>query len=136
MSTPSAELQFPEWFPAQCPPAEASDASGVVFRFATQNPVAADDFLSHHELGLALKAPQCRRSSLSVYGTVVSARRKLRELRDRSPARFGPYIAEGALKAEHGKIKQEGVDPDHHEWWAYRGVERHTIFRIVESIEG
>ena len=135
MSTQSATLQFPKWFPPDCPPTGASDASGIVFRFATKNPVAAEDFLSHHELGLAPKAKPCSRAGLSVYRTISSARRRLRELRDRSPARFGPHIAEGSLSAEHGKIKQEGGDPDHHEWWAYEGVERHAPFRIVETLE-
>jgi len=135
MSTQSVSLNFPDWFPSNCPPSTADDALGIVYRFATKSPVAAEDFLSHKELGLAPKAPPCRRCSLSAYRTVGSARRKLRELRDRSPARFGPYIAEGSLSAEHGKIKQEGADPDHHEWWAYQGVQRHTLFRIVETLE-
>ncbi len=135
MSTTPASLRFPQWFPPDCPPPEASDAGGVVFRFATRNPVAAEDFLSHHELGLAPKAKPCSRAALSVYRTIASGRRRLRQLRERDPARFGPHIAEGSLAAEHGKIMQEGVDPDHHEWWAYEGVQRHAPFRIAETLE-
>jgi hypothetical protein len=135
MSTNPASLRFPEWFPSDCPPPEASDAGGVVFRFAKRNPVAALDFLSHHELGLAPKAKPCSRAGLSVYRTIALARRKLRQLRERFPARFGAHIAEGSLAAEHGKIMQEGADPDHHEWWAYEGFERHALFRIAETLE-
>ncbi len=93
MSTTPAGLRFPQWFPPDCPPPGASDAGGVVFRFATRNPVAAEDFLSHHELGLAPKAKPCSRAGLSVYRTIASARRRLRQLRERDPARFGPHIA-------------------------------------------
>lgn len=135
MSIQAEGRQFPDWFPENCPPADAANADGIVYRFATKNPVDARDFLSHRELGLAPRAQACRRCSLSVYRTLLSARRKLRELRERFPDRFGPYIAEGTLLAEHGKIKQEGTDSDHHEWWAYDGVERHGPFRIVESLE-
>jgi hypothetical protein len=135
MSTDPARLRFPEWFPPDCPPAWASDAGGIVFRFTTKNPVAVDDFLSHHELGLAPKAKPCGRAGLSVYRTIASARRKLRQLRERFPARFGPHIAEGSLAAEHGKIVQEGGEPDHHEWWAYQSVDRHVLFRVVETLE-
>lgn len=135
MSANPASPRFPQWFPPDCPPPGASDAGGVVFRFATRNPVAAEDFLSHHELGLAPKAKPCSRASLSVYRTITSARRRLRQLRERFPARFGPHIAEGSLAAEHGKIIQEGADPDHHEWWAYEGVQRHAPFRIAETLD-
>lgn len=129
------ELGFPEWFPPSCPPTCAPDASGIVFRFATQSPISADDFLSHFELGLAPTANACSRASLSVYRDLAPARKKLRQLRDRFPARFGPHIAEGLLAAEHGKLMQNGSDPDHLEWWAYKGVERHTPFRIADTLE-
>jgi len=135
MSMQSNPPQFPHCFPPNCPPATSSDAGGVVYRFAMKNPVDAQDFLSHYELGLAPRSNPCRRCSLSVYRSLDSARKKLRELRDRSPDRFGSYIAEGSLTAAHGKIKQEGADPDHHEWWAYDGVIRHAPFRVVESLE-
>ena len=117
------------------PSRRAQDADGVVYRFATKNPIATEDFLSHHELGLAPRASACRRCSLSIYRTIAAARRKLRELRDRFPDRFGSHIAEGNLSADDGKIKQQGTDPDHHEWWAYEGVSRHAKFRIVETLQ-
>ncbi len=46
MSTQSVSLNFPDWFPSDCPPLTADDAAGIVFRFATKSPVAAEDFLS------------------------------------------------------------------------------------------
>ena len=52
MSTHSNALRFPDWYPPECPPLAAEDAHGVVFRFATKKPVAAEDFLTHHELGI------------------------------------------------------------------------------------
>lgn len=135
MSSQTASPRFPDWFPENCPPPSAMNAEGIVFRFAMKSPVDAGDFLSHHELGLAPRSNPCRRCSLSVYRSLPSARKKLRELRARTPDRFGSHIAKGTLTAEHGKIKQEGSDPDHHEWWGYDGIERHAPFQIVESLD-
>ena len=135
MATRPQAHRFPDWFPPDCPSPAAEDARGEVYRFASNDPLTADDFRSHHELGLAPRTQKCRRCSLSVYRTIESARKKLRELRARSPARFGRYLAIGTLSAELGKLMQAGVDPDHLEWWAYEGVERHANFRIAETLE-
>ena len=59
----------------------------------------------------------------------------LKSLRNRYPVRFGRYIAEGTLDASHGKMKQDGRDLSHQEWWAYEGVERHRPFRVVETLD-
>lgn len=125
---------FPAWFPPNCPPHDSDEASGVVFRFVNGDSIDPQDFLSHHELGLAPRAPACRRCSLSVYRTLGFARVKLKQLRDRFPGRFGTSIAAGQLAPELGMLKQEGADLDHHEWWAYDGVERQTPFRVVDAI--
>lgn len=135
MSTSPEIPGFPVWFPPNCPPPEAPDAGGIVFRFVAKNPVAEEDFRSHHELGLAPRAKPCIRAGLSVFRNLVSARRKLRELRERYPARYGTHIAKGSLSAEHGKIMQQGGDPDHHTWWAFEGVERRASFQVVETLE-
>jgi hypothetical protein len=127
--------RFARHFPDDCPPPAAIDVEGTVFRFAKNDPVNPEDFLSHYELGLAPTAPPCRRVGLSVYRTLAAARRKLQELRDRSPDRYGRFIAEGTLDARCGKIKQEGKDPDHHEWWPYDGIEAHAPFRIVCELD-
>jgi hypothetical protein len=135
MSTTSESLRFPDWFPASCPPEAAVDASGVVFRFVTNNPVDPGDFQSHHELGLARTANPCSRCSLSIFDDKDAARTKLKQLRGRYPDRFGLHIAEGTLTAEFGKMKQDGGNRSHFEWWAYDGVERHRPFRVVETLD-
>ncbi len=130
----SADPKFPDWFPPRRPPDSASDATGIVFRFIQSSFIDPADFLSHHELGLAPRAQPCRRCSLSVYRTLDFAREKLSELRARFPGRFGSHIAQGRLLPEHGKLKQKGIDLDHHEWWAYDGVERHEPFQMIELL--
>ena len=134
-SMPPTPPRFPVWFPPDCPPSSAGDAHGVVFRFVANDPVNPGDFLSHYELGLALQANPCRRCSLSVYKSQEIARTKLRGLRMRNPKRAEKHIARGELTPAVGKPGQAGQDPDHYEWWAFDGVERHQSFRVVERLE-
>ena len=131
----TSETGFPDWFPPNCPPAEAADANGIVFRFVANDPVHADDFRSHHELKLALQSNPCRRCSLSVYKSLEIARDRLRALRTRNPKRAEKHLARGELTPADGKLSQAGRDSDHYEWWAFNSVERHRSFQIVERVE-
>jgi hypothetical protein len=135
MSTQSEKSEFPEWFPPNCPPGGAALADGIVYRFVAKDPVDPEDFLSHHELGLALQSNPCRRCSLSVYKSLEVARARLRDLRKRNPKRAERSIARGTLTPADGRMMQAGNDPEHHEWWAFRGIERHRSFQVVERIE-
>jgi hypothetical protein len=135
MSTQPASLEFPDWFPPDCPSDATPLADGTVFRFVARDPVDAEDFRSHYELGLALQSNPCRRCSLSVYKNLAAAREKLRGLRKRNPQRAERHIAQGNLTNDDGKMDQAGNDPDHYEWWAFKGIERHRSFRVIERVE-
>jgi hypothetical protein len=135
MSTQPEKTGFPDWFPPNCPPDAAALADGIVYRFVAADPVDHEDFLSHHELGLALQSNRCRRCSLSVYKSLDVARERLRGLRKRNPKRAERHIARGTLTSADGRLMQAGNDPEHHEWWAFRGVERHRSFQVIERIE-
>ncbi len=135
MSTQPENAEFPDWFPPNCPPDAAALADGIVYRFVTKDPVDQEDFLSHHELGQALQSNRCRRCSLSVYKSLEVARERLRGLRKRNPKRAERHIARRALTPADGRMMQAGNDPGDHEWWAFRGVERHRSFQVIERIE-
>ena len=96
MSTQSNAPRFSSWFPLNCPPAAAADADGIVFRFVAKDPVDAEDFLSYHELRLALHSDPCRRCALSVYKSLDVVRDQLRDLRKRNPKRAERHIARDA----------------------------------------
>ena len=120
-------LSFPQGWPDQCPPNDAVDADGIVFRIVKTDPITAADMASHHETGKLLKAPPCLRCGLSVF----------RELQDAFHQRqlfpkLGKLIAKAALQAAHGKTKlTEGRQPTHTTWWPYEGVDRASLFALV-----
>jgi hypothetical protein len=126
---------FPDYFPPDCPPDEAVECRGIVYRFVEVDPPAPGDFLNHYERGLAPMAEPCLRCGLSVFLNVEVAVDRWKALRERFPGRkFGNHIAEGHLDPSHGKIVQTGRDREHHTWWPYDGIDRREPFRVVRTI--
>lgn len=120
---------FPPDWPDGCPPGDALDANGVVFRVVKgESPIAAD-FASHFESGRMPDAPKCLRCGLSVFqalGDAIHQRQLLPKL--------GRFIAQGTLDVEHGKIKLTPTrQPTHATWWPYRDVDRASLFLIVRE---
>jgi hypothetical protein len=122
-------MKFPDTWPADCPPADADDAHGQVYRLVKHDPPLAEDTASHQETGRLPHAPACLRCGLSVF----------REIRDAVHQRqllpkLGGYVARATLLAEHGKTKlTKGVQPTHTTWWACDGVNRHGLFSVVRE---
>lgn len=120
-------MNFPKNWPNDCPPLDAIDAAGNVFRIAKHNPPTDIDFATHMETGKLKSAPECLRCGLSVF----------REFRDamhqrRLMPKLGQWIARATLAAEHGKTKlTSGQQPTHTTWWAYEGVDRVDLFSVV-----
>jgi len=119
-------MKFPDAWPKDCPPSDAEDADGVVFRVVKHNPPEEEDTATHMETGRLPKAPPCLRCGLSVF----------REMRDAAHQRqllpkLGNLIASATLLPEHGKTKlTKGQRPTHTTWWAYEGVNRHSLFAV------
>lgn len=122
-------MTFPSDWPADCPPADADDASGVVFRLVKGDPPTAGDFVTHFESGRLPNAPACLRCGLSVF----------RELQDavhlrRLFPRLGSMIAQGTLQSSHGKTKlTSGQQPTHTTWWAYKHIDRCQPFAVCKE---
>jgi len=122
-------LQFPNNWPAECPPQDAVDADGIVYRIVNSDPTQDKDLESHFETGRLPKAPPCLRCGLSVF----------RELRDATHQRqlmpkLGQWIAQATLQVTHGKTKPTPTKiPTHTTWWAYDGVQRASLFAVVRE---
>jgi hypothetical protein len=120
---------FAEGWPADCPPTDAIDAAGVVFRIVDHEPPTTADFVTHFESGRMRGAPPCLRCGLSVF----------REFRDaihqrRLFPKIGGLVAQGTLSAEHGKTRlTTGRLPTHTTWWSYATVVRASLFSIAKE---
>ena len=73
-------LNWPSFFPSQCPPSEAKDASSEVFRLVSSSPPVVNDFES-----LAQKNPKkwmdnCKAAGLSVFTAKADAMRLVRRV--------------------------------------------------------
>ncbi len=122
-------MTFPEDWPAGCPSADTPDAEMAVFRLIRNSPPSAEDFLSHHETGRLPKADPCLRCGLSVFIILEDALHQQRLM-----PRLGKFIAMGVLAAGHGKARlTKGQQPSHTTWWPYVGVDRASLFAVVEG---
>lgn len=124
-------MQFPSDWPSDCPPPDAVDASGTVYRLAKSSPASSVDFQTHHETGKLLDAPACLRRGLSVFRDRSDAQHQFRAY-----PRLGRYLAEGTLAPECGVTKlTTGRFPSHSTWWVYEGVDRARLFQVVEEFQ-
>lgn len=110
-----------------CPPIDAVDANGVVFRVVKSSPPTDTDFLTYEEMGKGY-GPPCKRRGLSIFVDFAAAQHCIDLF-----GQFGNIIAKGNLTPKHGRIKktQTTPQPDHYTWWPYVGVQRSGLFECV-----
>lgn len=127
VSPATVEREWPQHFPACCPPTDASATQGEVYRFVANDPVDPKDMVSYLEEGKA-KGRDCQRAGLSTLVDLDHAR----EVQILLPTQRGKRIARAMLSVEHGKIKQTG-QPGHYTLWvrAKYHAQAHTLFKIV-----
>ncbi len=116
-SDPHSENPLPEWpehFPADCPPGDAQPADGVVY-LAAHDPPTAEDWKSAQERGHYLKLPQCRRVSLSCFRSAEQLEFVLR-----MPQHHGKVVHRAELGPEHGVLKLTEPPPNHLSLWLKR----------------
>ena len=65
-------MNFPETWPCDCPPQDALDAEGDVFRIVDHDPPIANDLTSHLETGRLPRAAPCLRAGLSVFAKFMT----------------------------------------------------------------
>jgi len=118
-------MNFPDSWPSDCPPQDAVDAEGDVFRIVNNDQPTADDFLTSFETGAFPNRLACLRCGLSVHrirADAIHTKTKYPKLENR--------IAKGTLAKECGKTKRTG-QASHTTWWVYEGVNRASIFALI-----
>jgi len=124
-------VEWPDFYPENCPPEEAEPASGTVYRLVKHNPPQAEDFLSTwEEFPGRFPKPNTRISGASVYTDLKDIERlknRIAHLRNRKTAK-------GELNPTLGFIQQtEGKEKSHHTWWIPIGAEPWLIFKVISE---
>lgn len=112
--------EWPDYYPAQCPPADAQPAIGHYFRLVDAAPPSGEDTMTHVELqsigarykGKDFGDKQCMASGFSVFDELAAAERTRRSV--------GPLRKKKIAKIDvsgPGAILQTGNDRSHHTWW-------------------
>jgi hypothetical protein len=129
----SSDLEFPSDFPGGCPPNDAGDAKGIVYRQVRSDPPTDSDFLSIYEEGRRKisQTKLCQARGVSVLQTEEDAVKQCRMFRMR-----GEFIATGTLTPAHGRLKPtHGQLPSHATWWCYEGIDRKEPFTDVRGVD-
>ena len=127
----TTELQWPDYYPENCPPKEAEPASGTVYRLVRHNPPQAKDFLSTwEEFPGRFPEPTIKNSGVSVYTDpqdIERLKKRIRQLKDRK-------TAEGELNPTLGLIQRTaGKEKSHHTWWIPIGSEPWLVFKVINE---
>ena len=130
------ELEWSDFYPANCPPAEAELASGTVYRLVQNDLPRAKDFrtLFEERPGWFENKPitiVCKGCGVSVHTDLQDVKR----LKNRYKRKFGRCkIAEVELNPTHGVIQHTpSKEKSHHTWWVPVGVEPWVVFNVISS---
>ena len=124
-------MEWPHFYPENCPPMNTKPASGKVYRLVRNDPVQAEDFRAFFEENPRWfrnkpTTTVCKGCGLSVYTDLQD----IKQLKDRYKRKFGKYkIAEGELDAKFGMIQNTpSKEESHHTWWVPVKAEPWTVF--------
>ncbi len=124
-------MEWPDYYPENCPPGDAEPASGTVYRLVRHNPPQAEDFLSTwEEFPGRFPEPNIRICGTSVYTDpqdIERLKKRVRHLRDRKTAK-------GEISRQHGMIlKTKAVEKTHTTWWIPIGTKPWLVFEVIDE---
>jgi hypothetical protein len=127
-------MERSEKFPPNCPPRQANEASGEVYRLVDSDPPVDKDFLSLYELYPNKRGEdpdtECQRSGLSVHTEKSSASKLIKRI----PKFKNKKIAVGQLTPDLGLILNtpSRKNDSHHTWWVPAGKKPSMVFQVVD----
>ena len=126
----TTELQWPDFYPENCPPTEAKSASGTVYRLVKHNPPRSEDFLSTwEEFPGRFREPTIRISGTSVHRNLQDSE----QLKNRIGSLRNRKITQGELNPALGVIQHTpSHEKSHHTWWIPIGAEPWLVFKVIK----
>lgn len=126
-------MQWPDYFPDDCPPQDAQPVTGEVYRLVKKDPPESRDFIPFRE-----KKPsedfgekECQACGLSVLKNIEDAVR----MKSRARGMEKRLVAKGTLSPHLGRIKRtpsRRFGRSHHTWWVPTEVQPWRIFHVVQ----
>jgi hypothetical protein len=127
------QMIWPIFYPENCPPSDAEDAEGIIFRLMQSIPPTENDLKAHVQLhpDQDFGTKHCQACGLSVYRSFYDAVR----LQNRIPAYRAMRIAKADLSPREGKLLHTPSRPgaSHHTWWIPRDINVENLFSIADS---
>ena len=127
-------MQFPNYFPENCPFKTAKEASGTVYYLVKNHPPTPEDFLSKRQKNPNKRFPkdekECQSCGISVYteiGDILNLRQIYPDLGDLK-------VAVSNLTPKLGVIQPSPSNnsPSHHTLWLAIGAEPWTLFQVID----
>ena len=130
------ELEWPDYYPENCPPAEAKPTSGTVYRLVVHDPAQEEDFKTSFEENPRRfnNKPDIKNCGLSVQ-TDIQDSEQLKKAMKMVPRFKNSQIAEGELNPTLGLIQHTPSSEykSHHSWWVPIGAEPWVVFKIISG---
>lgn len=124
-------MEWPDFYPENCPPVEAEPASGTVYRLVQHDPAQAKDFETPwEEYRKQFEPPTIENCGLSVHTDPQDSKK----LRNRIKKFRKRQIAEGQLNPTLGVTQRTpSLEKSHHSWWVPLGTEPWVVFNIISG---
>ena len=129
-------MEWPEFYPENCPPEDAEQASGTVYRLVRHNPPQAEDFKSLFEERSTFfeNKPNdfiCKGCGVSVcsdFEDIERLQRSSGKMRKRQ-------VAEGHIQTKHGVIlyTPSKLYRSHHTWWIPNEETPWFVFNVINK---
>jgi hypothetical protein len=134
-------MRYPIIFPTNCPPDDAKDAEGIVYRVVRKSPpkkLSHKDYISYRE-----SQPnriwddggcECCRCAVSVITEYEEIPILLDLLFGFIPGKRTSSVTRGCLNPNLGVMRhspRDGMD-SHHDWWVPEGVDPSSVFEYIE----
>ena len=128
-------MQWPDYYPEDCPPKDAKPAIETVYRLVKHEPPQAEDFLSSWEEFLGrFPEPTIKNSGISVYTDPEDIPRLFDRLKNRIGHLRNRKTAKGKLNPTLGRIQHTpSHENSHHTWWKPIGVEPWFVFEVINE---
>ena len=129
-------MEWPDFYPENCPPAEAEPASGIVYRLVCHDPAQEGDFKTPFEENpkrFDYKS-NIKNCGLSVQ-TDIRDSEQLQKTMKMVPRFKNSQIAKGELNPTLGLIQHTPSSKykSHHSWWVPIGAKPWVVFKVING---